>query len=252
MHYYKRNIGDYHKKAGRLNLLQHGVYTILMDAIYDRETFPTKQEAIDWCWASTPEEITAVEFVLTKFFVNGDGIYRQKRMVQEIESYTEFCEQQTEKGKKGGRPKGTNKPNGLNKEPNGLINKPNDNPIEPELTLTTNHKPDRLNPKPIYSPDGEGGNSKSSPIPYQKIVDSYHTNFPIGPKVKLITDKRKRSIKARWANGGNGLDFWDDYFKHAAKSRFLTGNNDRNWIADFDFFIRPDTSTYMQEGKYHK
>jgi len=88
--------------------------------------------------------------------------------------------------------------------------------------------------------------------PHQKIVDSYHTYFPVGPKVKVITDKRKRSIKARWVNGGNGLEFWDAYFAHAAKSRFLTGNNDRNWIADFDFFIRPDTATFMQEGKYHK
>ncbi len=92
----------------------------------------------------------------------------------------------------------------------------------------------------------------ASTCPHQKIVDSYHKHFPAGPMVKVITDKRKRAIKARWANGRNGLDFWDAYFKHAAKSRFLVGNNERSWIADFDFFIRPDTATFMQEGKYHK
>jgi len=29
MHYFKRNIGDYHKKAGRLSMLEHGAYTLL-------------------------------------------------------------------------------------------------------------------------------------------------------------------------------------------------------------------------------
>jgi uncharacterized protein YdaU (DUF1376 family) len=60
---------DYHRKAGRLNILQHGVYNLLMDACYDREAFPTEAQAIDWVWAETDEEIAAVKFVLKKFFV---------------------------------------------------------------------------------------------------------------------------------------------------------------------------------------
>ncbi len=57
MHYYKKNIGDYHKKAGRLTMLQHGAYTLLMDSCYDREEFPTLEQAIEWVWASTTEEV---------------------------------------------------------------------------------------------------------------------------------------------------------------------------------------------------
>jgi len=87
MHYFKRNIGDYHKKAGRLNMLQHGAYTLLIDACYDRERFPSKDEAIDWCWASSADEIAAVEFVLLKFFDLVDGTYRQNRIAEEIEQY---------------------------------------------------------------------------------------------------------------------------------------------------------------------
>ncbi len=92
MHYYKRNIGDYNKKAGRLTMLQHGAYTLIMDACYDRERFPTKEEAIDWCWASTPEEIAAVEFVLAKFFTLQDGVYVQARIDEEISRYQENSE----------------------------------------------------------------------------------------------------------------------------------------------------------------
>ncbi|RLL29050.1 DUF1376 domain-containing protein [Acinetobacter cumulans] len=88
MHYYKRNIGDYAKKAGRLSMLEHGAYTLLMDAIYDREVFPTLEDALDWTWARDEAEIAAVKFVLTKFFeLQNDGRYVQKRIQDELDSY---------------------------------------------------------------------------------------------------------------------------------------------------------------------
>jgi len=142
VHYYKRNIGDYSKKAGRLSLLQHGVYTLLLDACYDRERFPTRDEAIDWVWAGTPEEIQAVDFVLSKFFVLGDGVYRQNRVAEEIEEYRIFCKQQADKGKAGGRPKN---PESLNNKPAGNPAGFSENPVvsqsKADESLSTNHYP---------------------------------------------------------------------------------------------------------------
>lgn len=91
MHYFKRNIGDYHKKAGRLSMLEHGAYTLLLDACYDRERFPTRDEAIDWTWARSPEEVAAVEFVLSKFFTLEDGRYVQTRIAEEVEAYHQIA-----------------------------------------------------------------------------------------------------------------------------------------------------------------
>jgi uncharacterized protein YdaU (DUF1376 family) len=88
MHYYKRNLGDYAKKCGRLSMLQHGAYTLLIDSCYDREKFPTLEEAIEWTWASTEAEIEAVKFVLTRFFKLGDdGQYVQDRILAELLDY---------------------------------------------------------------------------------------------------------------------------------------------------------------------
>lgn len=87
MHYFKRNIGDYHKKAGRLNMLEHGAYTLLLDACYDREQFPTLELAIEWCWARTDEEIAAVKFVLSKFFILINDVFTQNRINEELENY---------------------------------------------------------------------------------------------------------------------------------------------------------------------
>lgn len=93
MHYYKRNIGDYHKKAGRLSILEHGTYTLLMDACYDRERFPTLDEAIDWLWARSEEEIEAIKFVLDKFFeLQEDGTYIQQRIKEELDAYHAMAE----------------------------------------------------------------------------------------------------------------------------------------------------------------
>jgi uncharacterized protein YdaU (DUF1376 family) len=87
MHFYKKNIGDYAKKTGRLTILQHGAYTLLMDACYDRERFPTLEEAIEWTWALSADEVAAVEFVLKRFFTLEDGIYVQNRIREEIIEY---------------------------------------------------------------------------------------------------------------------------------------------------------------------
>lgn len=87
MHYYKRNLGDYAKKAGKLSMLQHGSYTLLIDACYDREQFPTLDEAIDWTWASTTEEIEAVTFVLKKFFTLENGVYVQNHIKEDLAEY---------------------------------------------------------------------------------------------------------------------------------------------------------------------
>ena len=92
MHYYKRNIGDYYKKAGRLSMLQHGAYTLLIDACYDRERFPTADEAIEWAWASTEAEIEAVKFVLSKFFHEVEGVFVQQHIKDDLIDYADKAE----------------------------------------------------------------------------------------------------------------------------------------------------------------
>jgi uncharacterized protein YdaU (DUF1376 family) len=92
MHYYKRNLGDYAKKAGRLSMMEHGAYTLLLDACYDRERFPTESEAIEWAWARTDAEIAAVRFVLNRFFTLTDGVYVQERIAEEVGNYQRNAE----------------------------------------------------------------------------------------------------------------------------------------------------------------
>jgi uncharacterized protein YdaU (DUF1376 family) len=140
MHYYKRNIGDYAKKAGRLSMLQHGSYTLLIDACYDREKFPTLDEAIEWTWASTADEIEAVTFVLRKFFTLENGVYIQNRIEEEINEYR--CKAETNKRIAINR-ETKRKENSTNRERSVNEPPPNHKPI------TNNHKPITINQEKI-------------------------------------------------------------------------------------------------------
>lgn len=145
MHYYKRNIGDYHKKAGRLSMLEHGAYTLLLDACYDRERFPTLDEALDWAWARTDEEEAAVKFVLKKFFTEIDGVYVQKHIQEELDSYKAKAETNARIAKEREEKRKKNK-QGVHDLP-PVVNESCDSDNEPP----PNHKPLTNNHKPITS-----------------------------------------------------------------------------------------------------
>jgi uncharacterized protein YdaU (DUF1376 family) len=153
VHYYKRNLGDYAKKAGRLSMLQHGSYTLLIDACYDREQFPTREEAIDWTWASSTAEIEAVDFVLSKFFTLEDGRYVQKRIQEEIAAYHETSETNkriAEEREARRREASTNRARSVDEAPPN--HKPLTNNQEPEVRGETPRKRS-ASPPAIAKPD---------------------------------------------------------------------------------------------------
>lgn len=83
MHYYKRNIGNYYKQAAGLSLLEHGAYVVLYDAIVDRETWPTEEEALLWCYAKTAEEKAAVRSILHRFYEK-DGLVFTNKIITDL------------------------------------------------------------------------------------------------------------------------------------------------------------------------
>lgn len=176
MHYYKRNLGDYAKKAGRLSMLQHGSYTLLIDACYDREQFPTMDEAIEWTWASSATEIEAVEFVLRKFFTLEGGVYVQKRIQEEITEYRLKAETNkriaTERETKR-KEKSTNRVPDVNEPP------PNHKPITNNHKPVTNTKPKSAPATPL--PDWLPDESWNDYLETRKVMKS-----PMTDRAKLL------------------------------------------------------------------
>ena len=112
MHYYQKNIGDYRRDTMNLSLLEHGVYTTLIDH-YTLNEEPISLDHLDVCWtigARTDNEKTAVCLILSKFFIKTDEGYIHKRCDKEIAQYKLRADTARENGKKGGRPKPNNNP----------------------------------------------------------------------------------------------------------------------------------------------
>lgn len=65
-----------------------------------------------------------------------------------------------------------------------------------------------------------------------------------------LTDNRKKHIAARWKEYGGDLETFVRLFTKAEASSFLTGKNDRGWMASFDWLLKPDKMVNVLEGKH--
>jgi uncharacterized protein YdaU (DUF1376 family) len=249
MHYYKKNIGDYAKKTGRLSMLQHGAYTLLIDSCYDRERFPTLEDAIEWTWASSTEELEAVKFVLTRFFTLEDGVYVQSRIKEEIAEYHSKSE--------------TNKRIAVEreakrKEKSTTRARTVDDSTKAGDEAPPNHKPGTTNQEPEEETNVSVGKADRLPAcDRQAVVDLYHEVLPELPRVRVMNDSRGRIITSRWrwiltskkSDGTRRAETPEEamawlrqFFEFARQNDFIMGKGYRdpkhsNWQADIEYLL---------------
>ena len=113
MNYYERHLGDYARDTGHLSILEHGAYTLLLDRYYGTEQGIPADQAHRIARARTKDEKAAVDVVLAEFFQLVDGVWINRRAEEEIAKAHVKINAAKENGKKGGRPKGKQKPSGL-------------------------------------------------------------------------------------------------------------------------------------------
>ena len=103
---------------------------------------------------------------------------------------------------------------------------------------------------PIIPPGDDEESSGNEAIDYNALMDTFNKMFDGKlPKVSSMTDKRKKSIKARVAEYDKQAIM--DVFNNILQSPFLLGRNDRNWRCDFDWIFRPTNFTKILEGNYN-
>lgn len=230
-------------------MLQHGAYTLLIDACYDREVFPTLEQAIDWTWASTEAEIDSVKFVLSRFFkLSSDGQYVQDRILEELLQYHKNAD--------------TNKRIAIERE-----TKRKDKSTNREQTVDEpppNQEPLTTNQEPLTNRNTISVESKIPPCPHQEIISIYHNTLPELPKVLSWNKTRESYLKQRWRqlfvefeckSSEEGLDwFKNDFFQFVRDSKFLMGkvqSKDRKpFLADLEWMIKPTNFTKIIERKY--
>ena len=94
---------------------------------------------------------------------------------------------------------------------------------------------------------GKGSIGKGS-IDYNGIKDAYNNTCPSLPTVRNLSNDRKKAIKARLNT--YSLEKILEAFKKAEASDFLTGKNDSNWTANFDWIMSDKNMAKILDGNY--
>lgn len=112
--------------------------------------------------------------------------------------------------------------------------------------------PETEEPNKGNGPKKAGGSQdsqKGAKGVYEEIAELYNEICTSLPKVRGLSEARKKAIRARMATGYT-VDSFRELFQRAEASSFLKGKNDRNWQANFDWLIRDSNMAKVIDGNY--
>ena len=89
---------------------------------------------------------------------------------------------------------------------------------------------------------------EKKPIPYQEVINLYNSICKSYPKIKTLSEARKKAIKARLNT--YSVDDFKIVFIKAEASDFLKGKNNRNWSATFDWLLKDSNFCKVLDGNY--
>lgn len=83
---------------------------------------------------------------------------------------------------------------------------------------------------------------------YSQITDFYNSICVSYPRLKSLSDSRKKAINARLKT--YTIEDVKRLFEMAEDSKFLKGGNDRSWSATFDWLIKDSNMAKVLDGNY--
>lgn len=101
----------------------------------------------------------------------------------------------------------------------------------------------------VNSLEEDKNKKENKNINYQLIADMYNELCSSFPKITKISDRRKKTIRARM-NQGYTVDDFRRLFESAEASSFLKGGNGRDWSASFDWLIQDGNMAKVLDGNY--
>lgn len=237
MNYYERHLGDYARDTGHLSVLEHGVYTLLLDRYYatERPLPLDPAECYRLARAQSKQERAAVDWVLMEFFQRVDDGFHQPRVDEEIARFRDGAPERTlrhaneqsrlrrhreerarlfktitEAGMYAAWNASIETLRGLAQRvaetetatPHVTHETPAATAPATPATATRPQTPDTRHQEQKLepqgaSPDGEAP-TRADPIPYQAIAEAYNRELTRLPKVQTLTPKRKTLMRRAW------------------------------------------------------
>lgn len=102
----------------------------------------------------------------------------------------------------------------------------------------------------MCQPAGAGPPPPLQPVPYQQIADLYNSICVSLPRIKAITEKRRKHIRASWKELGGDITLFEQTFRQAEESDFLSGRSGKWTGCNFDWLIVYNNMVKVMEGTY--
>lgn len=96
--------------------------------------------------------------------------------------------------------------------------------------------------------DGQSGQASQRGV-CDEVAALYNEICASFPRLRSLSEARRKAIKARLANGYT-VDSFRELFQKAEASSFLKGKNDRNWQATFDWLVKDSNMAKVIDGNY--
>ena len=231
---------DFEAKTSHLTIAEDGAYNRLLRLCW---MTPGCSLPDDEAWimrrvrAHTDGDKEAVRAVLAEYFTVENGRYSNARLTRIWTDANEAHEKRKNAGSKGGKAKALKT---KETDPSNAVAKPKQPEPEPEPDIKE-------------EPNGSLS-SGDDPKPVDEIaaaVSAYNdTAGQCGwPKVQKLSKARRSALAARLRDAG-GLSGWLTALEKARGSPMCNGQNDRGWVANFDFITRQSSFTKLMEGNY--
>ena len=234
MNYYERHIGDYLKDTAHLSLLEHGIYSRLLDVYYTRESPIPSSIVARLTGVRSKEERQALQAVLQEFFslVEGEE-WAHPRCDREIARYKD----------KQAKAKRSADARWSNPDRNASVMRTHSDGNAPQAPSTKHQAPKREEKKEDEPPHGE-------------IIQVFGEELPMARQPRGWNDARKALLRARWFEDEKRqtVDWWREFFRYIAKSDFLCGRNNTPGRAPFvlslDWLCNSTNFLKVLEGSY--
>lgn len=180
----------------------------------------------------------------------------RSQMERDQQAYEEKCELGRQNGMKGGRPRKTQ---GFLENPTVFTETQKTQGFLENQTVFLETQKSQGEGEGEGEGKGEGKEyikkdisneiSQKDRLPYKEITDLYNQICTDLPACVKLSESRKKAIRARLSSGYTVEDF-KTLFQKTKDSSFLTGGNNRNWIAGFDWLIKDGNMAKVLEGTF--
>lgn len=253
MNYFPFHVGDYAVHTAHLEPLEDLAYRRMLDLYYLREAPLPRDPAEVARLIRMRSNIEEVTNVLREFFAEGDDGWSNSRCDEELARMQDKQQKAKASAQASVAARKAKAEVGVS------------TPAEPALNERSTDV-ELPTPTPVLiEPNGSVGSADRLPrCDTQSVVDLYHDTLPELPRVRLMTDGRRKAVSAFWrfaltskksdgspraTNADEAMDWISGYFTRARDNDFLMGRGHKapgheGWQCDFDFLL-------TEKGKKH-